>query len=109
MNTVEYFIHVEDIRRAQPDWEPRALSPEMADALWSRVGPGGMAKKVAATIEVASPGREAKKSGSGPDVVIEGDPGEHTMFAAGRQGAARVEITGDADLARQLRTASLGI
>jgi hypothetical protein len=31
------------------------------------------------------------------------------MFGAGRQGAARVEITGDAALAAQLRAASLGI
>jgi uncharacterized protein (TIGR03085 family) len=109
MNTVEFFIHVEDVRRAQPEWEARPLSPDMADALWSRVGAGGMAKKVAGTVELIAPGRENKKSGSGPTVVIEGDPGEHTMFAAGRQGGARVEITGDADLARQLRTASLGI
>ena len=39
MNTVEYFIHAEDVRRAQPGWEPRPLSPELADALWARVGP----------------------------------------------------------------------
>jgi hypothetical protein len=31
------------------------------------------------------------------------------MFGAGRQGATRVEITGDAGLATQLRTASLGV
>ena len=109
MNTVEFFIHAEDVRRAQPDWEARPLAPDMADTLWARVGPGGMAKKVAATIELVAPGRERKTSGSGPVVVVEGDPGEHTMFAAGRQGGARVEITGDADLVRQLRTASLGI
>jgi hypothetical protein len=31
------------------------------------------------------------------------------MFGAGRQSAARVEISGDATLASQLRAASLGI
>jgi len=31
------------------------------------------------------------------------------MFGAGRQGAARVEIDGDAVLAAQLRAAALGI
>ena len=40
MNTVEFFIHVEDVRRAQDGWEPRPISPELADALWARVGPG---------------------------------------------------------------------
>ena len=103
MNTVEYFIHVEDVRRAQDDWEPREISPELADALWARVGPGGMAKKVGATIIITSPGRADKQSGTGPALTVSGDPGELTMFGAGRQGAARVEISGDAALAAQLR------
>jgi uncharacterized protein (TIGR03085 family) len=109
MNTVEFFIHVEDVRRAQPGWEPRPLTTEMADALWSRVGPGGMAKKVPGTIQVRSPGRDMKVQGTGPVVVVEGDPGELTLFGSGRQGAARVEISGDDQLAAQLRAASLGV
>jgi uncharacterized protein (TIGR03085 family) len=109
MNTVEFFIHVEDVRRAQPDWEPRSLSPELADALWARVGAGGMAKKVPATIELVCDGREPKVSGSGPPLRIEGDPGEHTMFGSGRQAAARVEIDGDPALVSRLRAARLGI
>jgi uncharacterized protein (TIGR03085 family) len=109
MNTVEYFIHVEDVRRAQPGWEPRPISPSLTDALWKRVGAGGMAKKVGATIELTSPGRPPKVAGSGPGVTVDGEPGEHTMFGAGRQGAARVEVSGDADLAEQLRTTTLGI
>jgi uncharacterized protein (TIGR03085 family) len=109
MNTVEFFIHIEDVRRAQAGWEPRPISPELADALWERVGPGGMAKKVPATIVITSPGRADKERGSGPRLTLAGDPGELTMFGSGRQGAARVEITGDASLAAQLRTASLGV
>jgi uncharacterized protein (TIGR03085 family) len=109
MNTVEYFIHVEDVRRAQPNWEPRQISEELANALWARVGPGGVAKKVPATIVIASPGRAEKEAGTGPRLVLSGDPGELTMFGSGRQAAARVEITGDAALAAQLRGAALGI
>jgi len=109
MNTVEYFIHVEDVRRAQPGWEPRPLSPELADALWARVGPGAMSSRIGATVALSAPGRADKESGSGPRVVLSGDPGELTMFGSGRQAAARVEITGDAVLAEQLRTAKLGI
>jgi uncharacterized protein (TIGR03085 family) len=109
MNTVEFFIHVEDVRRAQPGWQARPLTPDLADALWARLGAGGMAKKVAATVELTSSGREKKESGSGSRLVIDGDPGELTMFAAGRQGAAQVQITGDAELAARLRSASLGI
>jgi uncharacterized protein (TIGR03085 family) len=109
MNTVEFFIHVEDLRRGQANWEPRAISPALADALWTRVGPGGMAKKVPATVVLNAPGRDDKQSGTGPVVTVTGDPGEHTMFGAGRQQAARVEISGDATLAAQLRAASLGV
>jgi uncharacterized protein (TIGR03085 family) len=109
MNTIEYFIHVEDVRRAQDGWEPRPLDPALADALWARVGPGGMAKKVPATIVISSPGREDKERGSGPRLTLAADPGELTMFGAGRQGATRVEISGDATLAEQLRAASFGI
>jgi uncharacterized protein (TIGR03085 family) len=109
MNTIEYFIHVEDVRRAQDGWEPRAISRELADALWKRVGPRGMAKKVGATVVIASPGRADKQSGTGPLLTLAGDPGELTMFGAGRQRATRVEISGDAALADQLRSARLGI
>jgi uncharacterized protein (TIGR03085 family) len=109
MNTVEFFIHVEDVRRAQDSWEPRPIPPELADALWDRVGPGGMAKKIPATIVITSPGRADKERGTGPLLTLTGDPGELTMFGAGRQGAARVEISGDAALAAQLRAASLGV
>ena len=109
MNTVEFFIHVEDVRRAQDGWEPRPMSPELADALWARVGPGGMAKKVPATIAITSPGRVDKVRGSGPRLTLAGDPGELSLFGAGRQRAARAEIDGDAALAAQLRAASLGV
>ena len=84
MNTVEYFIHVEDTAWAQADWEPRQLSREMADALWTRLGPGGMAKKVTATIVLASPGRPEKEGDTGQRVVLTGDRGELAMlFGAG--------------------------
>ncbi len=95
MNTVEFFIHVEDVRRAQPAWEPRAIPNGLADALWARVSPRGMAKKVPATIVITSPGRPEKEAGAGPRLVLAGDPGELMLFASGRQSAARVEITGD--------------
>jgi hypothetical protein len=68
-----------------------------------------MAKQVGATVVLVVPGRQPKEKGVGPRLVLEGDPGELTMFGAGRQGASRVEITGDAELATRLRRARLGI
>jgi uncharacterized protein (TIGR03085 family) len=109
MNTVEFFIHTEDVRRARPGWQPRPLSAEMSDALWARVGAGGMAKKVPATVVLLSEGREPKARGTGPRVEIRGDPGEHLLFGAGRQAASSVVLDGEAELVTQLRQARLGI
>ena len=36
INTIEYFVHHEDVRRAQPDWAPRVLG-DLDAALWSRL------------------------------------------------------------------------
>jgi uncharacterized protein (TIGR03085 family) len=109
MNTVEFFIHVEDVRRAQPDWDARPIPEELSEALWARAGAGGMAKQVAATIELTSSGRETKVAGTGPRIEIHGNPGEHVLFGAGRQGAALVTMEGDDALVAQLRSAHLGI
>jgi hypothetical protein len=68
-----------------------------------------MANRVPATIVITSPGRADKERGTGPRLTLAGDPGELTMFGAGRQGAAKVEIRGDATLAAQLRSATLGV
>jgi uncharacterized protein (TIGR03085 family) len=37
VNLVEFFVHNEDVRRARPGWEPRAISQDLADALWRRL------------------------------------------------------------------------
>ena len=37
LNFVEYFVHHEDVRRAQPGWQPRQLGADMADELWHRL------------------------------------------------------------------------
>ena len=33
-NSGEFFIHHEDVRRAQPDWQPRPGDQQREDALW---------------------------------------------------------------------------
>ena len=37
LNTTEYFVHHEDVRRAQPGWEPRDLPAAVQDGLWAAV------------------------------------------------------------------------
>ena len=36
-NVVEYFVHHEDVRRAQPGWEPRKIDPGLTEVLWLRL------------------------------------------------------------------------
>ena len=39
-NTMEYVVHHEDLRRGQPDWQPRVLDPADEDELWSMLSRG---------------------------------------------------------------------
>lgn len=112
VNTTEMLIHHEDLRRAQPSWQPREFGEDRLRELWGRLRM--LAKlslrsaPVAVTLTwVAGGGVLAAKAGS-PLVVVCGDPVELAMFATGRQRAARVEYSGEDSAVERLRTASLG-
>ncbi|MFH8730413.1 MULTISPECIES: TIGR03085 family metal-binding protein [unclassified Streptomyces] len=112
-NAVEFFVHTEDVRRAQPDWTPRELDPVFADVLWSRL------ERMARVIGRKSPvglvlrrpdGRTAVAHKGTPVVTVTGEPSELLMFAFGRQDAARVETEGEKDAIGKLHEAKqLGI
>lgn len=113
-NTVEYFVHLEDIRRAQPGWEPRELSPELTEFLWERLkGSGRMLfgkAKVGVTVRRTDLDEpvEAKVRGGEPAVTLVGDPGELTMLAFGRE-QHRAVIEGDPEAVATFESARLGI
>ncbi|MGH8922165.1 MAG: TIGR03085 family metal-binding protein, partial [Actinomycetes bacterium] len=98
INTVEYFVHHEDVRRAQADWAARPLDPGLARALWSRLTAAGriLGRRAPAGVVFVSPGhgRATMKAGQ-PEVTVRGDPGELVRFAFGRSQVARVELQGD--------------
>lgn len=111
-NTVEFYVHTEDVRRAQSEWTPRVLDPVFSDALWSRI------ERMARMLGRRSPvglvlrrpdGRTAVAHRGTPVVTVTGEPGELTLFVFGRQGAARVELEGDKDAQTELLEAKLGI
>jgi uncharacterized protein (TIGR03085 family) len=112
MNTAEYFIHVEDIRRAQPGWEPRALDPGLEQALWSRVGfmARGLRKSAPVGVTVRAPGfGEVVPRTGEPHVTVTGRPGELILFLSGRQDVAQVEFDGDPAAVAELRRTKLGL
>jgi uncharacterized protein (TIGR03085 family) len=113
-NFVELFVHHEDIRRAQPDWQPRDLDPAESDVLWDRLKIARfLLRKVPVGVELA---RTSGSPNGGrlritarartPMVTVSGSPAELTMWVMGRTAAAHVQLDGsDADVAA-LRSAT---
>ncbi len=111
-NTLEYFIHHEDVRRGVPGWTPRALSTGEQKALWkavrvtARIG----LRRLGVPVLLRSAGfGELTVGGDDPSATLIGEPGELVMFVAGRQRAANVTIEAPAETAQRLRTARLGM
>lgn len=112
-NVVEFYVHTEDVRRAQPDWSPRELDPVFSDALWSRLEKGArlLGRKAPVGLVLRRPnGQTAVAHRGTPVVTVSGEPGELTMFVFGRQDVAKVELDGEPDAIERLHEAKqLGI
>lgn len=105
-NTVEYFVHHEDVRRAQPGWEPRAISPGLSEQLWQRLRTAKLLlRKAPVGVELARDDSAAPSAPDGtrlritakartPVVTVSGPPAELTLWAMGRTGVARVQMDG---------------
>ena len=110
-NTIEFFIHHEDCRRATPGWQPRTLEPGEERALWRAAQLTGKLalRRAGISARVTADGFGSFTAGTDPQVTITGAPGELALFLSGRQRAARVAVTGRADVAERLREAQLGL
>ncbi|MGW4030911.1 TIGR03085 family metal-binding protein [Streptomyces sp. NPDC004838] len=111
-NTVEFYVHAEDVRRAQPDWTPRPLDRVFEDALWARLEKAArlLGRKSPAGLVLRRPDGQTVVAHRGtPVVTVTGEPSELTMFTFGRQDAARVEIEGEKDAVGLVRDSKLGI
>lgn len=116
INTVEYFVHHEDVRRAQPGWTARDLPPDLVADLTAslrrsarilaRKAPVGVVLKAAAA--PAAPATIIAHRGD-PSVTISGPVGELTLYLFGRTDVADVELDGPADAVEQLRAVSFGL
>jgi uncharacterized protein (TIGR03085 family) len=89
-NMDEMYIHHEDVRRAQSDWQPRTLGDATLKAL--RRPLGVMARltmgSVPARVTLQTPdGQTVAVVGRGPALTVTGDVGELTLFVAGRDEA----------------------
>lgn len=104
-NTEEYFVHLEDVRRAQPDWEPRNLDPAFADYLWELTRQRGrmmFRKSPVGVIVERTDGKGGEKQIKSPDSVgrfgtvrLKGPAQELVMYSFGRKAHANVVIEGE--------------
>ncbi len=115
LNTLEYFVHHEDIRRAAPDWQPRELTEREQKALWKAIGVAGkgLVRPAGVPVEIRWPQDERERSavlkkGANP-AVVSGAPSELTLFLFGRSQHGPLEFTGPHDHVRELRRGDLSV
>jgi uncharacterized protein (TIGR03085 family) len=114
LNTSEYAVHHEDVRRAQAAWQPRDLPTRVQDALWKIVtarAPLSL-RGVDAAVELRrsdKPRAHPSVHGKGPTVVLTGEPMELLLYLFGRRDHARVSVTGDAAAVDALARHSLAV
>jgi uncharacterized protein (TIGR03085 family) len=109
-NVAEMFIHHEDVRRAQPGWQPRVLEPALASMLRRTLplmGRMTLAKVPGRVALRTSDGKTVLTAGRGPAVTVTGAPEELLLFSVGRQ--ARVEFDGEASAVQAVRDAPKGL
>jgi uncharacterized protein (TIGR03085 family) len=112
-NTVELFVHHEDVRRAADRWAGRPLPLAVQNTLWKRLTRMGwlVGRRSPVRLELHREDVPAvKRIGSGePPVVARGLPSELLLFCLGRQAVAEVKLAGDPSAVEQLRAAPLGL
>ena len=94
VNTAEFAIHHEDVRRAQPGWAQRDLSRADQDTLWAAAAL--FARRAAGRHGLLLrrsdvPGVEKRIGSGGPTVT--GEPMELLLWSAGRRDVARVTVS----------------
>lgn len=112
-NTLEFYIHHEDVRRAGAEPSPRDLSASDQHLLWLSVRTIGrlLARQAQVGIELVRTdvADSARVRGGEPTLVVRGLPGELALFAYGRGNAAEVEIGGDPEAVALHSDAQLGL
>jgi uncharacterized protein (TIGR03085 family) len=115
-NTLEYFVHHEDLRRAQPGWEPRELPMADEEELWKLLkGSARLATRKADVPIVVRrtgwpdlPSEQATIRKGADPVVVSGRPGELVLFFFGRSQLRDVTFDGPPAAVSRLHEAEKG-
>ncbi|MFG1806630.1 TIGR03085 family metal-binding protein [Streptomyces sp. NPDC049040] len=111
-NTLEFYVHTEDVRRAVPDWTPREIDQVFADALWARLERAArlLGRRSTVGLVLRRPdGQTVVAHRGSPVVTVTGEPAELTLFVFGRQAAADVTVEGDKAAVAAAYDARLGM
>jgi uncharacterized protein (TIGR03085 family) len=111
-NLNEFFVHHEDVRRAN-GLGVRSLGPAMDAGLWRNVRRGGrfLSRRLRGCgleVEWAGGERVTVRPGA-PLARLSGPPGELLLYLFGRQGAAQVEMSGPSEAVAALRGTRFGM
>ena len=112
-NLNEFFVHHEDVRRAN-GMDPRALAADLDVALWRNVCRGSRylgrrLRNARLEIEWAGTAPGCTVRPAEPTARLSGPPGELLLYLFGRRRAARVEVTGSADAVAAVRHTHFGM
>ena len=112
-NLNEFFVHHEDVRRANR-LGPRSLTPAMDAALWRNVRRGShyLSRRLEACgleIEWAGTDERVTVRPGEPTAGLSGAPGELLLYVFGRQDAAQVEVSGPPEAVAAVRRTHFGM
>ncbi|MGI8578038.1 MAG: TIGR03085 family metal-binding protein [Nocardioidaceae bacterium] len=112
-NTLEFFIHHEDVHRAMPEWNARQLPGWVEDEIWSRLKffARGLMRKapVGVRLERSGSGESTVPTrGKSESAIIKGKPSELALFAYGRGTVAAVDFSGPPESIELVQQATFG-
>jgi uncharacterized protein (TIGR03085 family) len=115
LNTLEFFVHHEDIRRAATEWEARELTEREQKVIWKaiKVAGKGLVRPMGVPVVIRWSGDERERSavlrkGEEP-VVVTGLPAEVTMFLFGREQHTGLVFDGPVTSVKKLTATGLGL
>ncbi len=113
-NLNEFFVHHEDVRRANGLGPRNTLTPAMEAAIWRNVRRSSryLSRRLRQVgLEILRAGTDERitvRTGE-PIVRLSGSPGELLLYVFGRQAAARVDVTGPAEAVATVRCTHFGM
>ena len=110
-NGGEFLVHHEDVRRAQPGWEPRPADPSRDEAAWrlARQSAKLNLRKSPVGVELkTTDGRSALVKAGSPVVTVTGDPVDLALFVFGRD-AVHLTFEGDESAVARLQGLRRGV